>query len=193
MQFENFNKSFEEQVGPDFRTAASLESSSRDSRGFSRLMQEKQEHPALPSLVLQNSEGAVFSLAASNNHGAAYQQCVAAVKHALADPRQNTQHIHRSEQWISNRCAVAESNHNKNINQHPRHSSGDHISKSHSDERNAKHQEEENKYRQEREAESKRNQQRYEQRRQEELDKQRRCQHWRANPHMNLTRPEGCF
>jgi hypothetical protein len=192
MSIEHFDRSSDEKGEQHFRSEVNIGSAGVES-GLSHFMQEKQEHPSLPSLTLQNDNGTVFSLAALANHGVAYQQCVAAVKHALSDPTQNTKHVHRSEQWISNRCAVAESNHNKYIDQRPHRSSGTSASRDHSAEEYAKHQAEESKYRQEKEAESRRNQQRYESQRQDQLERQRSCQNYHANPHLNIPKPQGCF
>lgn len=193
MSVEHFDKSPEEKAEHDIRSAVKMGSAVFESGALSHFMQEKQEHPALPSLALQNDNGTVFSLAALANHGSTYEQCVLAAKHALADPKQNTKHVHRSEQWISNRCAVAESNHNKDINQRPHRNSGTSASGDHSAEEYAKHQAEESKHRQEQEAESRRNQQRYERQRQDELERQRTCQNYQANSHLNIPKPQGCF
>jgi hypothetical protein len=57
-------------------------------------------------------EEAVYELAAARGpHNAAYGQCVAAVKRALADPAENPQHIYRSPAWINARCEKAAANH----------------------------------------------------------------------------------
>lgn len=58
-------------------------------------------------------EEASYELAAGR--GSAFSMCVAAVKGALADPAQNTHHVHRSEDWISARCSQAAETHEKNM------------------------------------------------------------------------------
>jgi hypothetical protein len=63
---------------------------------------EQSQTVRLPELAIDDQT--VFSLA----HGRVYNQCVAKIKAALADPSQNTNHRHRSKQWISNRCAQLE-------------------------------------------------------------------------------------
>lgn len=193
--YESFGKNDVTEGGQHFRNSAILEFGKAASEMPPRF-QEHEQHPAIPQLALVNASQPVYSLAAAA-HGSTYGQCLRAVRAALADPRQNTKNVHRSAQWISNRCAVAESNHNRFIREHTHNtpspgrengSSGGRSSSNSEAERQAR----DARYRQDRETEAKREQARYEQRRQEQIRRDSECAHYHANSHLNLPKPNGC-
>lgn len=97
----------ERRTPPEFLLSVSVDRVSKTER---QVFYEKTSTGSIPILELVENEETAYSLAAAR-HGHAYDKCVAAVKSALADPKQNTNHVYRSPQWISNRCEKVEANH----------------------------------------------------------------------------------